>query len=667
MTPVILPSSAITGTPAVAAAGQSAVLATVPDAPPAAARLDPGTIVTGTVLGRDAQGLVAIRTDKGVLALQTNANLPVGSTVALEVRVAGARLQLVVLSVELPPGQIPGQIAGQIPGQASGQPPVQGGGQPAPAAPQIAAPPTPSQALAMALSGGALVMATVIHASQPALAARPGGMPLPLPLPNGQPASPIVAPPPPSGQPLPGHSLPAHSLPGQPLPGQPLPGQLLTGQPQPGPLPGTISPGAPQNLPLATGAIPGQIAGGSAGPVSPGAPPLPGLLASAAVPGAAATPPALAAGTAMPPLGGAPAGQPVTPIPGSSATPPLPGGAAAQSPMAPAQTAAAAAQAPTGLSPGSAVAVRILGAALPGEPVPNAGPRAAGALAVLVGTVISQTPSGQPVVDTPAGPMAMAVKGGLPVGATLLIEIPPQPLLADPALGPLISSPQQALLRLFRGWPTLAGVLASLGAAGDSANAQALAARLPQTGPGLAAGLLSMIAQFAAGGTAEWLSPALREALERIGKRELADRLGGEFRQISRLAGEPGGGDWRVMFLPLRHEGELHQVNLYLRGKRKQGDKDGPDTGTRFVVEVDMTRLGPIQLDGLVHGRRFDLMLRSRISLSQSIRRDIEAIFDEARGIGGFAGTIGFQIAASFPVQPLDQAKRQNAAGGVVV
>ena len=162
------------------------------------------------------------------------------------------------------------------------------------------------------------------------------------------------------------------------------------------------------------------------------------------------------------------------------------------------------------------------------------------------------------------------------------------------------------------------------------------------------------------------LAPAVRDALGRSGRRDLADSLSSEFRQASRLAGEPASGDWRVMFLPLRHEGELHQINLYLRGRRK-GDKDDPDTGTRFVVEIDMTRLGPIQLDGLVHGRRFDLMLRSRGPLSPAMRRDIEAIFDEARGIGGYAGAIGFQVAASFPVQPLEQAKGQAPANAVVV
>jgi hypothetical protein len=121
------------------------------------------------------------------------------------------------------------------------------------------------------------------------------------------------------------------------------------------------------------------------------------------------------------------------------------------------------------------------------------------------------------------------------------------------------------------------------------------------------------------------------------------------------------------MFLPLHDGQELHQVNLYLRGKRRGNDGEELDTGTRFVVEVDMTRLGPLQLDGLVHGRRFDLMLRSRAVLSPAMRRDIEAIFDEARGIGGYAGTIGFQVAASFPVAPLEQAKRKSAAGGMMV
>ncbi len=633
---VILPSSAGASAPVVTATGQTSVAATVPDAPPAAARLGSGSVITGTVLGRDAQGLVNIRTDKGVLALQTNANLPVGSTVSLEVRVAGTRLQLIVLSVELPPGQQPAPSTGMPAGGAlpggttSGGTPVPPSTTPAPAP----VPLTPGASLALALTGGRVVMATVVHGSYPAL---PGAAPA-----GAMPAGSM-----PAGQ---GGVIPARPLaptaPGLAQPGSPLPGQVTAAPSVPG------APGQPAALPGAVpsgqGAVP---AGGlaTAGSPLPGTTPLPGAAGPGANPSAATAP-----------LPGTPTPAPGAPALPAAGTPPI------GSAIPPGSPSAAALSQPA-LQPGLELGVRILSAALPGEPAPTAGMRPAGMPPPVPGTVVAQTPAGQPVVETPAGALVMAVKGGLPVGSTLLIEIPPLPMPLDPTLGLPVNSPQQALLRLFRGWPALGGALAALDSAGDIASLQTLAAKLPQTGPTLAGGIMSLIAQLNAGDGAELLSPALREALERIGKRDLADRVNGEFRQISRLAGEPAGGDWRVMFLPLRHEGELHQVNLYLRGRRRNGGQDDPDTGTRFIVEVDMTRLGPIQLDGLVHGRRFDLMLRSRVPLSPGVRRDIESIFEAARGLSGFAGTIGFQIAASFPVQPLEQAKRKGAAAGVVV
>ncbi|MEX2010043.1 MAG: hypothetical protein WEC41_07605, partial [Dongiaceae bacterium] len=107
MTAILPPSSLPPA--ALPPTSQTAVLATVPDPPAAVAGVPVGTIITGTVVGRDARGLVTIRTDNGNLALATHANLPTGSTVTLEVRVAGARVQLIVLSVNPPPG--PGRAA----------------------------------------------------------------------------------------------------------------------------------------------------------------------------------------------------------------------------------------------------------------------------------------------------------------------------------------------------------------------------------------------------------------------------------------------------------------------------------------------------------------------------------------------------------------------------
>lgn len=639
MTPVILLPIPGTSPPAVTTAGHPTVLVTAPDPPPAAARLDVGSIVTGTVIGRDSQSLVAIRTDKGVLALQTNANLPVGSTVSMEVRVAGARLQMVVLSVEPPPGQAPQPLASA----------------PAPL-PTSGPPPTPATTLALALSGGNLVMATVVHAT----AGRPGTQP---------PLAPAALA---AGQPI-GAALPAAPLPHGRLPAPQLPFGHATAAGSPvAEAPVTGMPGSALSRPAAASALPaGQptlqpaiaaLLNSTAVLDAELATLVAGMPASAR-PGAAATPGAGAAAALLPVQGD---GGPALP----SAAPPA--GAAPQLqppvPQAPPQAAqpATVPQPQPAFPAGAEIGVRIVAASLPGEPIPAADPRPAGALPLTVATVVGQTPAGHPVVDSEAGRLVLAVKAPLPAGTALLIELPPQGL-ADGALPPQAGTPLQALTRLSQGWPALGAALATLGANGDVIAAQALTAKLPQAGPQLAAGLMTMLNQLAAGEAGEWLGAVVQQALERLGKRELVDRLQTELRQLSRLAVEPSGGDWRVMFLPLRHGDELHQMNLYIRGRRKGGDKGELDTGTRFIVEVDMTRLGPLQLDGLVHGRRFDLMLRSRAPLSPAMRRDIEAIFDEARGLSGFAGTIGFQVAQSFPVQPLEQAKRKSAAPGLVV
>src|SRR5262249_51996659 len=61
-----------------------------------------GNIVTGTVIGRDPRGAVQLRTQNGVILLQTNARLPVGATVTLQVQPVGPQLQAVLPQVTSP-------------------------------------------------------------------------------------------------------------------------------------------------------------------------------------------------------------------------------------------------------------------------------------------------------------------------------------------------------------------------------------------------------------------------------------------------------------------------------------------------------------------------------------------------------------------------------------
>jgi hypothetical protein len=290
---------------------------------------------------------------------------------------------------------------------------------------------------------------------------------------------------------------------------------------------------------------------------------------------------------------------------------------------------------------------------------------------VIFGRVVSMTPAGNVVIHTPIGDIMLQDRSSLPLGARLALAIdtletapPPAAIAAPPVL-----TPQQALLTLGQSWPTLADLIAIFRSAGgqpgqgggiDPDIAHQAMGLLPHAGNRLGAGLMNAMAALRSGDIGKLLGPLFAAKGAGPEREEMVRRLRNEFTQLSALAQERPEVDWRALFLPvIDDQGRVTQINLFYRRPKKgeAADRAG-GTGTRFVVEADFSRLGPFQLDGLMRQQRFDLMIRSRTRLTDRMRREIEAIYEEARGITGFAGSIAFQTVDEFPVIPLDDLKR---------
>ena len=135
------------------------------------------------------------------------------------------------------------------------------------------------------------------------------------------------------------------------------------------------------------------------------------------------------------------------------------------------------------------------------------------------------------------------------------------------------------------------------------------------------------------------------------------------------MADSPSG-DWRLFFIPLLGGDQVQQLRLFLRhGQQGSGGGGGgeeDDEPTRFVVELELSRLGDLQLDGLVRDKRFDLILRTRAPLPEFMRRDIAQIFQDANGATGYAGNIGFQSSTAWRFMPIE-VPADVASPGVVV
>ncbi|MFC7331719.1 hypothetical protein [Rhodocista pekingensis] len=314
-------------------------------------------------------------------------------------------------------------------------------------------------------------------------------------------------------------------------------------------------------------------------------------------------------------------------------------------------TAAAAPPAPSGPAPGPAGPLPAE-TSIPADTGPA--PRPPGGIA---GTLTGSTAGGLAVVTTPHGTLLLQARTDLPAGSGLLLSVeapaarsaPPARL--DPAAG--------------HDWPALREVMETL-AASDPTLARAVAAAvLPQPNRRLAANLLFFLSAIRGGDAAGWLGDAAVSALEGSGRGELLHRLTEDFRTLSRQAQEPLPDGWRAWTVPFGEADRPGRLQLYLR----QGE-DGPAapggrgrTGaTRFLLEVEFSRFGPMQLDGLVRPRQLDLMVRTRELLPAAMTRDLNALFRESLELFGYAGSLGFQTGAHGWVA----IRRGGGAGGTV-
>ncbi|MHA1152562.1 MAG: hypothetical protein ACTSQ7_07865 [Alphaproteobacteria bacterium] len=294
-------------------------------------------------------------------------------------------------------------------------------------------------------------------------------------------------------------------------------------------------------------------------------------------------------------------------------------------------------------------------------------PGAASGAIQFTGTVTAVTHAGQPILQTPLGTLTLEIRAPLQAGSRITFELPRGALAP---FGPGAAGPAPAALgTLAHSWPALDEALRVLReVAPPGVAAATLRDAIPQPGSRLASGLLFFLSALSGGDVTRWIGNQASQALKSAGRDSLLSRLAQDFGQLRGLADNQGG-DWRLFFIPLYDGDQLRQLRLFLRHggqDREGGGSQNDEDQTRFVVEVEMSRLGDLQLDGLVREKRLDLILRSRAPLSDVMRRDITQIFHEANEISGNQGNIGFQASLDWKAMPIESPEASADAGVVV-
>ena len=236
---------------------------------------------------------------------------------------------------------------------------------------------------------------------------------------------------------------------------------------------------------------------------------------------------------------------------------------------------------------------------------------------------------------------------GLPIGAQIEIDIVQSIQNNTTALAPLNSS----YFLTPEVWPIFQELnTALLNASAPQAQIFNAAIPTPANPSQFGAGILFFVAAVRSGDIQGWLGEKAIETLKRAGKADIIGKLARESTGLARMNAETISGDWRALSLPLAWDNEVHKIALYYRNENdtdNAGDQS-EEKGTRFIMDLNLSNMGKLQLDGLFTGSadsagRLDLVLRSEEAFSQSMRQQMRSAYKTALAETRITGDLAFQ------------------------
>ncbi len=254
--------------------------------------------------------------------------------------------------------------------------------------------------------------------------------------------------------------------------------------------------------------------------------------------------------------------------------------------------------------------------------------------------------AGQPQTS----PVAPSTQPDVPLGTTAV---------APASIAQSVSAvPFEGTSNILASWPAMEESLAAL-LGTNAAAANSLVSKTAQGGNKLTNSLLFFLKAAGMAGNSNWMGSDVEKALSRSSQLALSG-LRSDIGQMASLASETIG-EWRPILLPFDARGGDVPLAALLLGQRPDIDPDAhqdnpglrqrdKEDAQRFILQVQFSVLGDIQLDGNILKQSFDLTVRSKTDLPAALQQDASALFYDALSANNFTGTIEFRQQDAFTV-----------------
>lgn len=199
----------------------------------------------------------------------------------------------------------------------------------------------------------------------------------------------------------------------------------------------------------------------------------------------------------------------------------------------------------------------------------------------------------------------------------------------------------------------------------NPAMAQALSSLTPQASStpaqtGTAA--LFLLSALKGGGLDTWAGPTSsidsKSKLFQILEQTLKEGA------TAKLVQNTPSGDWRAYSFPMQAQNNVAvPVSLFVQDYYQPPSQDDKEHEreikmTRFVFEFDLTRMGEVQVDGMMREKNVDIFIRTRRDLTPEMKKAVRGVYLNALERSNLTGDVAFQ---SDPEKWLDVAPKEKA------
>ena len=280
------------------------------------------------------------------------------------------------------------------------------------------------------------------------------------------------------------------------------------------------------------------------------------------------------------------------------------------------------------------------------------------------GVVVATTPTGQPIINTPLGMMAVETRVPLKTGLNLQLEIIPEKITV-----PTSSSPVTRFEMIFQSkeWFNLIDAIHEIDLVAPQVAKTFTTTTLPQPNTQLTSNILFFLNALKGGDIRSWIGNTAATLLGQINP-ELLAQLDEDFALLNRVNIEPQANEWRTAVIPFLTTMGLEQFHLHTQGQLNQEYNKNDDNNSRFIIDISLSRLGRLQLDGFLRKKRkrLDLVVRTQQALPKTIRIEISKIYKDFSEISEIIGQITFQVNQHFVEIPMPQLVDHSTKGVVI-